>query len=165
MIKQEKELIGSLIQKVLDNKGFTPQWLAERIDCKRRNIYDIFKRSSLDTVKLLKISVALKTDLFKYFSEIYENTIDETMDATPKIRYIFPIDFHVGNLIKNKLEEDGLSVIWLSKMIHCKRNNIYDILNNRASIDTERLLRICIALKVNFFVYYSDLYENTVSQY
>ena len=162
IMTQEKDYIGGLIKKTLEEEGRSVKWLAEKIQCKRRNIYDIFERVSIDTVQLLRISLVLKTNFFVYFSEIYESMTDKTEDA-PKICYTIPQDeVLIGCLIKKKLEEDGHSVKWLAKKIHSKRSNVYDIFN-RASIDTARLLRICLALDTNFFEYYCDLYKNMMS--
>ena len=68
-------------------------------------------------------------------------------------------EIHIGSMIKNKLKEDGRSVSWLANKIHCKRANIYKIFD-KSSIDTALLLRITLALEKNFFVYYTDIYQN-----
>ena len=68
-------------------------------------------------------------------------------------------EIHIGKLIQNKLREDGRSVSWLAKKIHCKRDNVYKIFD-RSSIDTELLLRISFALNTDFFAYMSDAYHN-----
>ena len=49
--------------KSADNKH-SVQWLAERINCNRRNIYDIFQRPSIDTELLMRIGKALGHDFF-----------------------------------------------------------------------------------------------------
>ena len=160
---QDKNHIGDLIKKTLEEDGRSAIWLAEKIHCKRRNVYNIYNRASINTAQLLRISLALKTDFFVYFSEIYEKMIDKTKYVSSEICNVMPQDeFRIGSLIKNKLDEDGRSVKWLAQMIHCKRSNVYDILNNRASIDTARLLKICLVLKMNFFEYFSDLYKISI---
>jgi plasmid maintenance system antidote protein VapI len=72
-------------------------------------------------------------------------------------------EIHIGNLIKNKLKEDGRSVSWLARKIHCKRDNIYKIFD-RPSIDTAQLIRISLALKTNFPFYLSECYQNMLSK-
>lgn len=62
--------IGSIIHNELKRQGRSVIWLADTIHCDRRNIYDIFKRDSIDTSLLIRLSCALKTDFFKYFSDI-----------------------------------------------------------------------------------------------
>ena len=65
---------------------------------------------------------------------------------------------HIGNLIRNKMIDEGRSVSWLAQKIHCKRDNIYKIFQ-RESIDTAQLLRISNVMKTNFFTYLSDAYQ------
>lgn len=55
--------------KSADNKH-SVQWLAERINCNRRNIYDIFQRPSIDTELLMRISKALDHDFFADISRL-----------------------------------------------------------------------------------------------
>ena len=157
---QDNDYIGGLIKKTLDKDGRSAKWLAEKIHCKRRNVYDIYNRASIDTAQLLRISLALKTDFFVFFSEIYKKKIDKMEHIASGISYRIPQDeIRIGRLIKNKLDEDGRSVRWLAQMIHCKRSNVYDIFNNRDSMDTARLLKVCLVLETNFFGYFSDLYR------
>ena len=61
--------VGKLIKEKLDEKGLSAMWLAERIPCRRANVYKIFKKSSIDTELLLRISVVLKFDFSQYFTE------------------------------------------------------------------------------------------------
>ena len=68
-------------------------------------------------------------------------------------------DIHIGKLIRNKLKEDGRSVSWLARKIHCKRDNIYKIFD-RTSVDTALLLRISFVLKTDFFMYLSEFFQN-----
>jgi plasmid maintenance system antidote protein VapI len=68
-------------------------------------------------------------------------------------------DFHIGRLVKSRLNEEGWKVKWLAEKIDCERDNIYKIFE-RASIDTGLLLRISIALTTDFFAYLSDYYKS-----
>ncbi|MDR1582298.1 MAG: hypothetical protein LBS55_03410 [Prevotellaceae bacterium] len=63
-------------------------------------------------------------------------------------------EIHIGKLIQIKLKEDGHSVVWLAKQIHCDRSNMYRIFNNR-HIDPELLLRFCKIFNYDFFNHYS----------
>jgi len=162
-MQQEKLHIGDLIKSTLEQEGRSVKWLAKEIHCKGRNIYNIFNRTSIDTLQLLKICFALRTNFFVYYSEIYENKFEKTEYIVSKIDYkIHQDEFHIGGLIKKMLEDDERSVNWLAKMIHCKRRNVYDIFN-RSSIDTAQLMSICKALKTNLFVCFCELYRNKVS--
>lgn len=55
----------------------------------------------------------------------------------------------IGNMIKNKVEEQGRSVQWLAKKLSCHRSNIYDIFN-RDNIDVSLLMKISTILEYNF---------------
>ena len=67
----------------------------------------------------------------------------------------------IGILIKNELERQERSVSWLARKINCHRVNIYDIFL-RQDIDVELLLRISVALKCNFFEYYSNKVKSQI---
>lgn len=68
---------------------------------------------------------------------------------------------HIGNLIRDKLKEDGRSAVWLAEKINCNDSNISKILK-KPSINVELLLHISLALKKNFFLYYSDIYYEKI---
>ena len=57
---------------------------------------------------------------------------------------------HIGNMIRQKLKEQGRSVTWFAQQIYCSRSNTYRIFNN-PNIDTELLKRICRILDYDFF--------------
>ena len=61
--------IGSIIKKRFDEQGLSASWFAKQLCCDRTNIYSIFKRESIDTMLLSKISTILKHDFFIYYSE------------------------------------------------------------------------------------------------
>ena len=69
--------IGNIIKEIFDEQGLSASWLAKQLCCDRTNIYSIFKRESIDTSLLVKISVILKHDFFKYYSKDLENSIDK----------------------------------------------------------------------------------------
>jgi predicted transcriptional regulator len=68
---------------------------------------------------------------------------------------VFMNDFHIGNLIKEKVEEKKISVTEFAKMIHCERTNVYHIFAND-NIDLKRLIKIQEALEYNFL---SDIFS------
>ena len=59
-------------------------------------------------------------------------------------------DFHIGRLIKQYVEENGIRIGWLSKQPHCHRNTIYNIFD-RNWIDTQTLMKLSQVLKHHFF--------------
>ena len=60
--------IGKIIEDELRRQERTVTWLSRKIHCDRRNIYDIFSRTSIDTDLLFKLSIALDRDFFAYYS-------------------------------------------------------------------------------------------------
>lgn len=70
---------------------------------------------------------------------------------------------HIGNLIHDKLKEDGRSGTWLAEKINCNGSNISKILK-RPSINIDLLLDISLALEKNFFLYYSDIYHDKIQK-
>lgn len=51
-------------QMELQPKAHTVTWLAQQLNCNRGNVYDIFRRATIDTELLMRISHALGHDFF-----------------------------------------------------------------------------------------------------
>lgn len=73
--------IGNLIEKEFRRQERSVSWLAKKLYCERTNIYDIFKRQSIDTEMLLRISEVLHHDFFQYYRNSLEK--ETTPEATP----------------------------------------------------------------------------------
>ena len=69
---------------------------------------------------------------------------------------------NIGDEIHKELLNQGQSVMWLSQQLGCNRTNIYNIFS-RDSISTDLLLKICVALKKDFFALYSQQLEGQQS--
>lgn len=62
--------IGSRIQQVMKDQGRNVSWFAKQICFERSNVYKLFKRKSIDTDLLIKISEVLGHDfLSEYFGD------------------------------------------------------------------------------------------------
>ncbi len=62
--------IGKLIEEEFHRQERSITWFAKGLYCDRSNVYAIFKRQSIDTEQLLRISIILKYNFFKpYFQE------------------------------------------------------------------------------------------------
>lgn len=63
--------IGEAIRDELlrQERGIT--WFARKLYCDRSNVYDIFRRKSIDTELLLRISVVLNFNFFTLYDEEY----------------------------------------------------------------------------------------------
>lgn len=65
--------IGEEIRKELSKQQRSAKWLAEKINCERTNVYKIFRRESLDSEQLAKISIALNHNFFDLYDTIIDN--------------------------------------------------------------------------------------------
>lgn len=54
--------IGSRIEQIMRDQGKNVAWLAQEICYERSNVYKLFKRKSIDTDLLIRISDVLKHD-------------------------------------------------------------------------------------------------------
>lgn len=61
-------LIGQLIEQELHRQERTTVWFARKLGCNRTNAYKIFKRTSIDTDLLMRISQILNRDFFAVYS-------------------------------------------------------------------------------------------------
>lgn len=65
--------IGEQIKKELLRQERSVSWFARKLNCNRQNIYDIFKRTTIDTELLMRISLILRTDFFEGYSREYQD--------------------------------------------------------------------------------------------
>lgn len=70
-LQQNKDImnIGELIKSVCEEQGISANELADKIYCKRQNVYKIFEKPSIPTAQLGLISKALKYDFFDAISK------------------------------------------------------------------------------------------------
>lgn len=59
--------IGNAIKAELERQERSVTWFAKRLYCERTNVYSIFKRESIDTELLLRISIVLHKNFFSYY--------------------------------------------------------------------------------------------------
>lgn len=97
--------IGPIIKQKLAQSSMTIQEFADKINCERTTIYDIFKRKSIDTEKLIRISQALD---FDFIEEIYyeKDTLEE---KPPTVFIAVPVDKET--LQKLNLSEQFIKLI------------------------------------------------------
>lgn len=74
---EEEIFIGRMIQEELKNQERTVTWLARKLNCDRTNIYDIFKRHSIDSELLLRVCVVLNVNFFDYYVRQVDAKINE----------------------------------------------------------------------------------------
>lgn len=64
--------IGHLIEAELHRQERSVTWFAKKLYCDRTNVYSIFKRQSIDTELLLRISRVLNHDFFHYYLDLWQ---------------------------------------------------------------------------------------------
>lgn len=71
---------------------------------------------------------------------------------------------HIGQLIRNKLREQGRTVTWFADRLCCTRANVYKIFA-KDNIDIKLLLKVSEILDVNFFeIYYREMLPSEKSK-
>ena len=60
--------IGQEIKKELQVQERSIAWFARKLYCDRSNVYDIFRRRSIDTDLLLRICVILNCNVFQFYN-------------------------------------------------------------------------------------------------
>ncbi len=79
--------IGQLIEAELRRQERSITWFAKKLFCDRTNVYNIFKRQSIDTETLLRISQILHHDFFVYYqAEIMRHIEDISSDIQDRQR-------------------------------------------------------------------------------
>lgn len=78
--------IGKLIEAELHRQERTVTWFAKRLFCERTNVYDIFKRRSIDTDMLLRISIILHHNFFDLYLREYDREGSADGDTPPAER-------------------------------------------------------------------------------
>jgi transcriptional regulator with XRE-family HTH domain len=67
--------IGNKIKQVFTKKGMTVSEFGRRINKSRENVYSIFKRKTIDTGLLQKISDVLEYDFFQYYTPLKDEVV------------------------------------------------------------------------------------------
>ena len=69
LARSQKIHIGSLIKLELQRQERTVSWFARKLNCDRSNVYKIFKRPTIDTELLLRISQTLQHNFFDVYQQ------------------------------------------------------------------------------------------------
>lgn len=63
--------IGMQIEQELRRQGRSVSWFARALYCDRTNVYKLFRKQSLDTELLLRISLVLSCDFFRFYTDSF----------------------------------------------------------------------------------------------
>ena len=78
--------IGETIRQELLQQERTVTWFARKLCCDRSNVYKLFKRTTVDTDLLLRVSAILGRNFFEVYNEMASGNIgnrSEDKKATP----------------------------------------------------------------------------------
>jgi hypothetical protein len=70
-------------------------------------------------------------------------------------RFFMKDKIHIGEIISQKLKEEGRTKKWLAEQVHCDQSNFCKMLQ-KPSMDTNLLLHISLILRIDFFSLFSD---------
>lgn len=110
-----QETIGKIIEKKVRKQGIGIKNFAHLIGCERGNVYDIFKRSKIDTIQLKRICEVLNHNFFQDLANDLD-LIDEKDDlekenAVSQFHKVVPEILHELNkdatIIQGDLPEDS----------------------------------------------------------
>ncbi len=101
--------IGEKIKEVLISKHIAVTEFAQKINTNRNNVYHIFKRKTIDTDLLVKISEILQFNFFIYFTEGFENkTINKTEDIAILKKHILTLENEITYLKERLNDKDKI---------------------------------------------------------
>lgn len=103
--------IGELIKERLEASNMEVTAFAKAIDKERSNIYDIFKRDSIDTKLLKKIGQVLNYDFFQELLE--ERTIEKLKfdQATKKSKIWVELELSEDEIMKIGINEKIFKIL------------------------------------------------------
>lgn len=70
-----KKFIGDMIREEMKVQGRKNCWLAQELPCDPSNVTRLFKKKSIDTDLLFRISILLRRNFFVHLSERVEEEI------------------------------------------------------------------------------------------
>ncbi len=81
--------IGKLIKDITERRGISKSELGRRLNMSPTNIHKIFKRETIDTGLLQKISEVLEYDFFSHYSSLkgYENPENPSILSEAQAEY------------------------------------------------------------------------------
>lgn len=65
--------LGTLVRRKMRERGISINEFAKAIHCDRTNVYNIFKRKSMDVQLVVRISNALNYDFLQYYHQEINN--------------------------------------------------------------------------------------------
>jgi DNA-binding Xre family transcriptional regulator len=88
--------IGSRIKEVLERRGLSKVGLSRKLNMTATNVHKIFKRATIDTGLLAKLSVELEYDFFQH----YRPAAAESVVKEQEVEYISNKDTNTSQCLK-----------------------------------------------------------------
>ena len=106
-----EKIIGHLIKERVEALNMEVTFFAKQINKERSNVYDIYKRDSIDTKLLKKIGHVLNYDFFQHFIE--NETIEKlkVQDITKKSKVLLEIEISEDEIMKIGFEEKVFKIL------------------------------------------------------
>lgn len=103
--------IGQLIEERVKKEKLTVVEFADRLGTERSNVYNIFKRDSIDTSLLKKIGHILNHDFFQYFLD--EKTIEKikVSESVKRSKILIELEMNEDEIMKIGFEEKILKIL------------------------------------------------------
>ena len=71
--------IGQEVKKIVKKRGFTVEELASALNVSKPNIFDIYRRETIDTGLLERLCKVLNYNFFQYYSDKYQTDYDKLL--------------------------------------------------------------------------------------
>lgn len=107
-IMEDKRSIGLLIKEEVGKQKLSVTEFANRIHCVRGNVYDIYKRDSIDIIQLKLICKVLNRNFFKELAENMD-LINSTSDYSKEEEHRRKVVSHFFEIVPDILESMGKS--------------------------------------------------------
>ena len=106
-----EKIIGQLITEPVEATNMEVTAFAKAINKERSNIYDIYKRDSIDTKLLKKIGQVLQYDFFQHLIE--EETIAKIKisEITKKSKVLLEIEISEDEMMRIGFDEKVLKIL------------------------------------------------------
>jgi hypothetical protein len=106
-----EKIIGQLIKEHVESSNMEVTTFAKAINKERSNVYDIYKRDSIDTSLLKKIGHVLQYDFFQHLIE--EETIAKIKisEITKKSKVLLEIEISEDEMMRIGFDEKVLKIL------------------------------------------------------
>jgi hypothetical protein len=86
------------------------------------------------------------------------------LPAKIKMLMVGKIKVHIGKQIRQKMDEDGRKANWLAKQIGCDESVVTRMIYQKQHPASERVIKISILLKTDFFAHYSEYINEEIQK-